>query len=108
MAVAPYVHLITFLFQIVVMSLALFFPPILFLLVISYSLLFLMSILTLPVEYDASRRAMAELERSGLLQNDEDRSAVRNVLVAAGLTYIAKAIQDLLLAVYYALKVFRR
>lgn len=108
MAVAPYVHLITFVFQIVVMSLALFFPPILFLLVISYSLLFLMSILTLPVEYDASRRAMAELNRSGLLQNDDERSAVRNVLVAAGLTYVAKALQDLLLAVYYALKVFRR
>jgi Zn-dependent membrane protease YugP len=108
MAVAPYVHMLTFVFQIIVMSLALFFPPILFLLVISYSLLFLMSILTLPVEYDASRRAMAELNRSGLIQNDDERSAVRNVLIAAGLTYIAKAIQDLLLAVYYALKVFRR
>ena len=108
MAVAPYVHMITFVFQIVVMSLALFFPPILFLLVISYSLLFLMSILTLPVEYDASRRAMAELDRSGLIQTDAERSAVRNVLVAAGLTYVAKALQDLLLAVYYALKVFRR
>ena len=51
---------------------------------------------------------MAELNRSGLIQNDEERSAVRNVLVAAGLTYVAKALQDLLLAVYYALKVFRR
>lgn len=108
MAVAPYVHILTFVFQMIVMSLALFFPPILFLLVISYSLLFLMSILTLPVEYDASRRAMAELNRSGLIQNEDERSAVRNVLIAAGLTYVAKAIQDLLLAVYYALKVFRR
>lgn len=108
MAVAPYVHLITFVFQILVLGLALFFPPILFLLVISYSLLFLMSILTLPVEYDASRRAMAELNRSGLTQDDAERSAVRIVLVAAGLTYVAKALQDLLLAFYYALRVFRR
>ena len=99
MAVAPYVHILTFVFQMIVMSLAMFFPPIIFLLVISYSL---------PVEYDASRRALKELDRSGLLTTPEEKSAARTVLIAAGLTYVAKAIQDLLLAVYYALKVFRR
>jgi hypothetical protein len=108
MAVAPYVHLLTFAFQVVVLCLAMIFPPIIFLLVISYSLLFLMSILTLPVEYDASRRALKELERSGLLTTPEEKSAARTVLIAAGLTYVAKAIQDLLLAVYYALRAFRR
>lgn len=108
MAVAPYVHVATFIFQVVVMSLAMFFPPIIFLLVISYSLLFLMSILTLPVEYDASRRALAELDRVGLLQTPAEKSAAKTVLIAAGLTYVAKAIQDLLLAVYYALRTFRR
>jgi Zn-dependent membrane protease YugP len=108
MAVAPYVHLLTFAFQVVVLCLAMIFPPIIFLLVISYSLLFLMSILTLPVEYDASRRALKELERSGLLKTPEEKSAARTVLIAAGLTYVAKAIQDLLLAVYYALRAFRR
>ncbi len=108
MAVAPYVHLLTFAFQVIVMALAMFFPPIIFLLVISYSLLFLMSILTLPVEYDASRRALKELARSGLLTTPEEKSAAKTVLIAAGLTYVAKAIQDLLLAVYYALRTFRR
>jgi Zn-dependent membrane protease YugP len=108
MAVAPYVHILTFVFQMLVMTLAMFFPPIIFLLVISYSLLFLMSILTLPVEYDASRRALKELDRSGLLTTPEEKSAAKTVLIAAGLTYVAKAIQDLLLAVYYALRTFRR
>jgi len=108
MAVAPYVHLATFIFQVVVMLLAGFFPPILFLLVISYSLLFLMSVLTLPVEYDASRRALQELERSGLLVTKEEKSAAKTVLVAAGLTYVAKAIQDLLLAIYFALRTSKR
>jgi Zn-dependent membrane protease YugP len=108
MAVAPYVHIATFVFQVVVLSLAMFFPPIIFLLVISYSLLFLMSILTLPVEYDASRRALKELDRVGLLNTAEEKSAAKTVLIAAGLTYVAKAIQDLLLAVYYALRTFRR
>lgn len=108
MAVAPYVHMATFIFQVVVMLLASFFPPILFLLVISYSLLFLMSVLTLPVEYDASRRALKELDRAGLLTTAEEKSAAKTVLIAAGLTYVAKAIQDLLLAVYFALRTFRR
>jgi hypothetical protein len=108
MAVAPYVHLATFIFQVVVMCLAAFFPPILFLLVVSYSLLFLMSVLTLPVEYDASRRALRELDRSGLLRTDEEKSAAKTVLIAAGLTYVAKAIQDLFLAVYFALRASRR
>jgi Zn-dependent membrane protease YugP len=108
MAIAPYVHILTFVFQMVVMGLATIFPPILFLLVISYSLLFLMSILTLPVEYDASRRALQQLDRSGLLQTPEEKSAAKTVLIAAGLTYVAKAIQDLLLAVYHALRAFRR
>ena len=108
MAVAPYVHLATFLFQMVVIFLALFFPPILFLLVISYTMLFLMSVLTLPVEYDASRRALKELDRSGLLTSKEEKSAAKTVLIAAGLTYVAKAIQDLLIAIYYALRASRR
>jgi Zn-dependent membrane protease YugP len=42
------------------------------------------------------------------LQTPEEKSAAKTVLIAAGLTYVAKAIQDLLLAVFYALKVFRR
>lgn len=108
MAVAPYVHVATFIFQVVVMALASIFPPILFLLVISYSLLFLMSVLTLPVEYDASRRALKELDRVGLLTTEEEKSAAKTVLIAAGLTYVAKAIQDLFLAVYFALRTFRR
>lgn len=108
MAIAPYVHLASFIFQMVVMFIALFFPPILFLLVISYSMLFLMSVLTLPVEYDASRRALKELNRSGLLLTDQEKSAAKTVLIAAGLTYVAKAIQDLLIAIYYALRTSRR
>ena len=67
-----------------------------------------MSILTLPVEYDASRRALRELDRSGLLTTEEEKAAAKTVLIAAGLTYVAKAIQDLFLAVYFALRTFRR
>lgn len=46
---------------------------------------------TLPVEFDASRRAIAILERSGLVATDE-MPGVRRTLYAAGFTYLAAAL----------------
>ncbi|MCR4402175.1 MAG: zinc metallopeptidase [Firmicutes bacterium] len=46
------------------------------------------SVVTLPVEYDASRRALAYLERGGYVSRDELRHT-GEVLSAAGLTYLA-------------------
>ncbi len=46
------------------------------------------SVVTLPVEFDASRRAVALLEGGGYLSRDEVSHA-RQVLSAAGLTYLA-------------------
>jgi Zn-dependent membrane protease YugP len=58
-------------------------------------LLFAASVLfyfvTLPVEINASRRALALLESSGTLDNTE-LTGVKKVLTAAALTYIASAI----------------
>lgn len=45
-------------------------------------------LVTLPVEIDASRRALKQLEISGLMQ-DEELSGAKRVLSAAALTYIA-------------------
>ncbi|MBR4950062.1 MAG: zinc metallopeptidase [Clostridia bacterium] len=45
-------------------------------------------LITLPVEYDASRRALSNLESCGILQNDEISSS-KKVLNAAALTYVA-------------------
>ena len=51
-----------------------------------FSGIVLFNLVTLPVEVDASRRAMAEVDRLGLL-TDEERSGGRKVLFAAGMTY---------------------
>ncbi|MFN8174203.1 MAG: zinc metallopeptidase [Solirubrobacteraceae bacterium] len=48
----------------------------------------LFQLVTLPVEFDASNRALAALERGGLLEPDELTGA-RKVLNAAALTYVA-------------------
>ncbi|MBN1825642.1 MAG: zinc metallopeptidase [Candidatus Eisenbacteria bacterium] len=55
----------------------------------------LFSLVTLPVEFNASRRAVAELERGGFLAPDE-LPAAREVLRAAALTYVAAATMAIL------------
>jgi len=50
----------------------------------------LFQLITLPVEFDASRRAIVQLNRLGLVAPDEQRSA-KKVLDAAALTYVAAA-----------------
>ena len=52
-------------------------------------------LVTLPVEFDASRKAMANLEKYNILLADEKRGA-RKVLVAAALTYVASLVTTLL------------
>lgn len=53
-----------------------------------FSLSLVFQLLTLPVEFDASHRAMVAIEQSQLLSDDEQRGA-RKTLRAAALTYVA-------------------
>ncbi len=56
---------------------------------------------TLPVELDASRRAMVLLEESGLLVTQADREGARQVLLAAATTYLAALVTSILTLLYY-------
>lgn len=58
------------------------------------------ALVTLPVEFDASRRALVVLEQSRLLAGPELTGA-KQVLDAAALTYVAAAAQALLTLLYY-------
>lgn len=51
----------------------------------------LFQIVTLPVEFNASSRAMEQVVSLGIIRNDEERNT-RKVLDAAALTYVAAAI----------------
>ncbi len=62
---------------------------------VAFSLAFLFQVVTLPVEFNASRRALAILGEGGLLTAEELPQA-RKVLIAAALTYVAAAISTLL------------
>lgn len=56
--------------------------------ILLYGLVALFQLVTLPVEFNASRRAMQTIESTGMLAGDELRGA-RKVLTAAALTYVA-------------------
>ncbi len=68
--------------------------------VLLFSGTLLFSLVTLPVELDASRRAMVMLEKTGLVSPIEQQGA-RAVLNAAALTYLAAVIQSLSTLLYY-------
>lgn len=53
-----------------------------------FGLSLLFQLVTLPVEFNASRRAMAAIESAGLLSPDEQKGA-KKTLKAAALTYVA-------------------
>jgi Zn-dependent membrane protease YugP len=54
-----------------------------------YAILTLFQLVTLPVEFDASNRAKTILQQTGMIQGGGEESAVREVLNAAALTYVA-------------------
>lgn len=60
----------------------------------------LFQLVTLPIEFDASRRAMAQLSELGLV-TDQDAGGARSVLNAAALTYVAAAAASVMYLLYF-------
>jgi hypothetical protein len=60
-----------------------------------FAIITLFQLVTLPVEFDASRRAKEQLFRLGLVHNDE-RAGVSKVLSAAAMTYVAALVSSAL------------
>jgi len=54
-----------------------------------YLILAVFQMITLPVEFDASRRAKIILQQMGIVRPGEEVAGVNNVLNAAALTYVA-------------------
>ena len=75
---------------IVILGLILAFEPLTTIGIWVFSLAVLFQIVTLPVEFDASRRALSMLEGYGMMGQEEVGGA-RKVLTAAALTYVAAA-----------------
>lgn len=63
--------------------------------ILMFMLAVIFQIITLPVEFDASRRALIELKSNNILPGNEDRGA-KKVLFAAAMTYVAAAASGVL------------
>lgn len=75
--------------------------------VIFFATVLLFHVVTLPVEFDASRRALRLVDELGILQGEENKGA-RAVLGAAALTYVATAFTAFLNLLYYIILINRR
>jgi uncharacterized protein len=70
--------------------------------IILFSVVVLFQLVTLPVEFDASRRALVQVRELGLVVESE-RQGAKKVLTAAAMTYVAAALAALSQLAYYAL-----
>ena len=61
----------------------------------------LFALATLPVEFNASRRAKELLYTTGIIQTEEERRGVNQVLNAAALTYVAGLVTAVMQLLYY-------
>ena len=68
--------------------------------ILLYSVAVLFQIVTLPVEFDASRRAKQQLHDLGLVASNE-AAGVKSTLTAAAWTYVAAALAAVAVLLYY-------
>ena len=76
---------------IIILGLFLSFTPLLYVGVALYSLVVFFALITLPVEFNASRRALSLLSDTGVVSADELHGA-KSVLSAAAMTYVVSAL----------------
>ena len=60
--------------------------------IICYIIITIFQLITLPVEFDASRRAKIIVQQMGIVQQGREVAGVNRVLNAAALTYVAALI----------------
>lgn len=74
-------------------------PSIMLITIVAFGVTALFSFITLPVEFDASKRALAWLESSGVTGGQEQEGA-RDALWWAAMTYVSAALSALVMLLY--------
>jgi uncharacterized protein len=78
-------------------------PQLLLITAVVFGITALFSFITLPVEFDASRRALAWLNESGMTRGEEHDGA-KDALWWAAMTYVVAALSALVMVVYLLLR----
>jgi len=84
------------------LGIVMYWEPLFLLGIILFSFTTLFQLVTLPVEFNASRRAVETIEGEGLLVGDEVKGA-KKVLGAAALTYVAAMLMSVLQLLRYVM-----
>ena len=87
----------------VIVGMILSSPKLILLGLAAYAGLLFFEVVNLPVEFDASNRAKRVLSELNIVDS-QGAIAVRDVLNAAGWTYVAATLQTLLTLLYYVLQ----
>ena len=91
-----------FSFILLLLGMILYVQPLFLFGIVLFSLTTIFQLITLPVEFNASHRALVTLEEQGILYDDEQNGA-RKVLRAAALTYVAALLMSALQLLRYVL-----
>jgi len=78
-------------------------PILLFITVIAFGVTALFSFITLPVEFDASNRAMAWLDETGVAEGS-DYDGAKDALWWAAMTYVSAALAAMVYFLFFVLK----
>lgn len=91
-----------FSFIALILGMVLYVQPLFLVGIVLFSLTTLFQLITLPVEFDASARAIGTIEGSMMLDEEEQQGA-KKVLRAAALTYVAALLSSLLQLLRYVM-----
>ncbi len=70
---------------------------------VAWGIIMAFNLITLPVEFDASRRAKVMLAKMGFISGQAEHAGVAKVLNAAAMTYVAAFVTSLLYLLWYLL-----
>jgi Zn-dependent membrane protease YugP len=84
------------------------FPQLLLVVIIAFAVTTLFSIVTLPVEFDASHRALVWLDTAGVARTETEYAGAKDSLKWAALTYVVAALSALAMLVYLVLSYMGR
>jgi hypothetical protein len=78
-------------------------PQLMLITIIAFAITTVFSLITLPVEFDASKRALVWLDSTGATRGAEHEGA-KDALWWAGMTYVSAALSSLVMLVYLVLR----
>jgi hypothetical protein len=70
----------------------------------AFAVAVLFQLVNLPVEFNASTRAKAQLATLGIVSGTDEEKQVRSVLSAAALTYVAATLTAVLTLLYFIMR----